>query len=198
MAESEDLRSLSDPHRAIDAKNNRDNSLRPVSTALTRMFSSQMPEEVRKRIMLDQHVKKSYAQFGQVTDEFILRHVNSVYLMRSKVIEGAHDLVVYVDNSTIAAELNARRELIRLKYREKFNLVIDAFEIRISKGEYLKKRPYSEGLIVKTAAENPLPELSAEESERVDAMLAGIGDPRLKASFKAAITASKRRKKLRK
>ncbi len=198
MPSKEDTRSLSDPFRALDAKNNRDNALRHVSGRLMNYLGARMPEETRRRIMLDRHIKKSYSQFGEVTDKFILSHVNSVYLMRSKIVEGARDLVVYVDNSTIAAELNAQRELIRLKYRENFKLVIDAFEIRISKGEYLKKHPYVDGLGKPTEEATSLPELTDEEQQRIEAVVGEVEDERLRDSFRAAMTASKRREKLSK
>ena len=67
-----------------------------------------------------------------------LDHTNAVYIVR----EGDEKtLIVYVDDSMFAAELNARRELIKLKFLQKFNEEIEEFKILISRGRYKQNYP---------------------------------------------------------
>ena len=114
-----------------------------------------------------------------------------MYLLKSQAVPGAYDLVVYLDNSTCAAELNARRELLRFEYLDRFNTTIDVFEIRISRGPYRDKHPFAERLSSDTQPKER--SLSEEETARIEEMTSAIEDPRLRASFQRAMTAQKRR-----
>lgn len=105
-------------------------------------------------------------------------------------VQEVFDLVVYVDNSLVAAELNARRELIRLKYREQFKAVIDIFEIRISRGAYKNKYPFRE-LRDRNEEYRPAHTLTQEELNEIDELLKDIPEGKLRASFKKAIKAQK-------
>lgn len=185
-----DWGSSRDPRRYIAVVNERNNSLRPVSSSLS-SFASSMPEEVKKRVLVQRKIEKTHAQFAKLVDPFILKHTNSVYLLKSQAIEGAYDLVVYLDNSTCAAELNARRELLRFEYLDRFNTTIDVFEIRISRGPYRDKHPFAERLSSDTQPKER--SLSEEETARIEEMTSAIEDPRLRASFQRAMTAQKRR-----
>ena len=98
---------------------------------------------------------------------------------------------MYIDNSLVAAELNARRELIRLKYREQFKISIDVFEIRISRGSYKGKYPFRNQDAVSQIDTQPR-DLSDEENERINELVEDISDKRIKESFIKAITAQKR------
>lgn len=167
----------------------RQREMQPVSSSL-QAFCSTMPEDVRKRILTERHIKKVHDQFADVVDPFILDHVNSVYLFKSKVNEEAHDLVVYLDNSTCAAELNARRELIRLKYRERFNVVIDVFEIRISRGSYRDTYPFRERH--NQEQEAPERDLTPEDYACIDDIISPLPEGKLKASFQRALSSQKR------
>ncbi len=182
--------SKSDPYRYIFAKNQRQNALKPVSGPID-SYLSRMPDEVRKRVLVGRRIEKVQSQFAEVVDPFILRHVNSVYLLKSKYAEGAFDLVVYLDNSMCAAELNARRELIRLKYREQFGILVDVFEIRISKGRYRESHPFCEEPANPTAEAAPLPEEDLAADARIDELTSSIDDPALRRSFKRAMAANK-------
>lgn len=187
-----DWGSSCDPRRYIAVVNERNNSLRPVSSSLS-SFASSMPEEVKKRVLVQRKIEKTHAQFAELVDLFILKHTNSVYLLKSQAVEGAYDLVVYLDNSTCAAELNARRELLRFEYLDRFNTTIDVFEIRISRGPYRDKHPFA-----KSPSSDTQPKersLSEEETARIEEMTSAIEDPRLRASFQRAMTAQKRRNK---
>ena len=150
-----------------------------------------MPEEVKKRVLVQRKIEKTHAQFAELVDPFILKHTNSVYLLKSQAVEGAYDLVVYLDNSTCAAELNARRELLRFEYLDRFNTTIDVFEIRISRGPYKEKHPFAEP--PSSDVQPKVRDLSEEESSRIEEMTSSIEDPRLRASFQRAMAAQKRR-----
>ena len=184
-----DWGSSRDPRRYIAAMNERSNSLRPVSGSLD-AFAATMPEEMRKRVLAQRKIEKTNQQFAALVDPFILKHTNSVYLLKSKAVPDAFDLVVYLDNSTCAAELNARRELLRFEYLDKFKVVIDVFEIRISRGSYKDNHPFADQ---KAKPDTPeVPEVSDADRAKIEEMTAGIEDPRLRASFQRAMTAQKR------
>ncbi|MFQ9741302.1 MAG: DciA family protein [Slackia sp.] len=75
----------------------------------------------------------------EAVDPVFLDHTNAVYIVR----EGDEKtLIVYVDDSMFAAELNARRELIKLKFLQKFNEEIEEFKILISRGRYNQNYPF--------------------------------------------------------
>lgn len=195
---ADDLRnesySSADPRRFARRFDARRGSLRPASESLN-AFVSDMPEEVRRRVLVDRRIKEVHDQFRRVVDPYILEHTNSVYLMRSKTVEGAYDLVVYVDASICAAELNARRELIRLKYREEFDIVVDVFEIRISRGSYRDKHPFSveeDSCEAGPACDEPL---DAAEAERIDRLVDQLPEGRMRDSFERAIGAQMERSK---
>ena len=48
---------------------------------------------------------------------------------------------MYVEDSLIAAEVDARREMIKLKFLELFGEEIDEFRIRVSRGKYKLSHP---------------------------------------------------------
>lgn len=191
MSNSNEHGSKSDPYRYIYAINQRQNALRSVSGPID-SFLSHMPEEVRSRILIERRIEKARSQFAEVVDPFILRHVNSVYLLKSKSMEGMFDLIVYLDNSTCAAELNARRELIRLKYREKFDTLVDVFEIRISKGKYRESHPFCSEDIDQQSTVPPSSADKVIDAARIEELTEGIEDPALRDSFKRAMAANKR------
>ncbi|MDO4400710.1 MAG: DUF721 domain-containing protein [Coriobacteriia bacterium] len=91
-------------------------------------------------------------------DDYILEHTNNVFILRAedaRTLRRDHDdrkdagatgtgkqLVVYVDESIVAAELNARRELVKLQFFEHFGERIDEFKIIISRGQYKSHHPF--------------------------------------------------------
>ena len=143
-------------------------------------------EEGKSQLALARHIKKSREQYKAVTDEFIVEHTNSVYLMQNS--SGLHDLIVYVDGSIYAAELNARREFIKWRYLDEYGIELENFEIRISKGSYRNNYPFKE-------EEEEIPfvprELSNEEMHEIDAIVAHTKDPELKESFRKLLIAEK-------
>lgn len=159
---------------------------------LMKSFLDHVPEEMRSQILIDRHIQRVHNQFKEVVDPFILLHTNSVYLLKDKQDNGEYELIVYVDNSTIAAELNARRELIRLKYRERFSIKVSKFEIYISKGEYRKKYPFKEEKIDNFRSKSYKHELSDKDKQAIDSIINDLPEGRMKDSFKRAISAEKK------
>lgn len=227
MSKHPEWGSSADPRRWVEAFNERNQRMRPLSQSASSVLNT-MPEEIKKRILINRRIRKVHEQFAAIVDPFILEHTNSVYLLKQKdalqenvsrenisenyaadsdqkfkkakndaVVQSdqnssqsVYDLVVYVDNSLCAAELNARRELIRLKYREQFNTVIDVFEIRISRGAYKEKYPFKETL---EAKQNAQPcELTQEDLLRISELTDVLPEGKMKDSFAEAIKAQKR------
>lgn len=158
-------------------------------------FFDHLPQEQKKKFLIDRKIKRVHQQFSQCVDPFILEHVNSVYLTKedhereSDVSrETSFKLTVYVDNSMVAAELNAQRELIVLKYRELFKLMIDDFQIRISRGAYLDNHPFQEQSSQK---EKKFRRLTPDEKREIEQATANISDEDIRASFQRALIATK-------
>ena len=74
-----------------------------------------------------------------VMEPMFLDHTNAVYIVNE---HGAKVLIVYVDDSLFAAELDARRELIKLKLLERYGEDIAEFRILVSRGKYKKNYPF--------------------------------------------------------
>lgn len=118
-----------------------------------------------------------------------LEHTNAVYLMNK---ENIRTLIVYVDESIFAAELNARRELFKLKFLDKFKEDIEVFEIHISRGNYKNLKPYQEQADnlsrLRQIDKNPPKPLSEEEKEEVREQALLVEDEKLRnALFKAMV-----------
>lgn len=136
--------------------------------------------------------KKAYraaqvrAMWSECVGEIFLDHTNSIYIVRE---EERKTLIVYVDESIFAAELNAQRELIKLKFLQKFGEDIDEFKILISRGNYKKNFPFkldqNQNLKNKTT---PIP-LSVNEKSRVAEITASIEDTKVRESLERAIVA---------
>ncbi len=171
-----------------------------VSQKIQHVFSS-MPEDIQEKIASHKYIQQVYDQFEQAVDSNLLKHVNSVYLVADKQALNTSSeekyrqpkkLTIYVDNSMSAAEFNARRELIVLKYRELFNLKISVFEIKISKGKYKKQYPF----IKKDAPQTtPVNTLTNKDYSEIEKMISKIKDQELKESFKKVLIAQKQRNK---
>lgn len=120
-----------------------------------------------------------------------LAHTNNVYIMDKK---GARTLIVYVDESIFAAELNAQRELIKLKLLELFGEAVEEFEILVSRGGYKKNHPY---LAADAGAPEPAPSVPLDEREwsYVSHSVSAIENKRLRDAFQKAMTADMEWKK---
>lgn len=101
-------------------------------------------------------------------------------------------LVVYIDSSLVSAELNAQRELIRLRYLTDFSVELVGFDIKLSRGGYLNKHPYRDREDAKREPKAIVSRetLSAEDLSYIDKVSSSIEDERLREAFKKAMTAS--------
>lgn len=129
--------------------------------------------------------------YGSAAQQF-LAHTNNVYIMNK---EGVRTLIVYVDESIFAAELNAQRELIKLKLLELFGEDIEEFEIYVSRGNYKDNHPYTSESFQEadeTAVSVPL---DANEKAQVSNAVSVVDDERLRKSIEKAMTASMEWKK---
>lgn len=162
-------------------------------------FIDHLPQDQKKKVLVERKVKQVYEQFSACVDPFIAEHVNSVYLVKDEEPSLHEDkdvsretslrLTVYVDNSIVAAELNARRELVVLKYRELFNIKLDKLEIKISRGAYRENYPLREKN--DEADQKIFHELTPEEEAAIELQTASISDEDIKASFQRVLKATK-------
>lgn len=160
-------------------------------SGLMKVFIDRLPEEQKRKALVEKKIKQVHEQFASCVDPFILKHVNSVYLIKENIDvsrETVLRLTVYVDNSTVAAELNAQRELIVLKYRELFKIKIDEFLIKISRGAYKDNHPFTEHSL-----ETPkkIRRLSPEEQQEIKTQVSVISDDDIRFSFEQLLKATK-------
>lgn len=172
-----------------------------ISQQITNVFNV-IPEPFQKKIANQSYINQVYKQFEEVVDKKLLKHVNSVYLLTDKQAltpketekENAKHLpkklIIYVDTSICAAEFNARRELIVLKYRELFGITISLFEIRISKGLYKESYPFIHDEEDKKIQEY---KLTKKDYELIEEMISTIEQPKLRDSFRKALIAQKKK-----
>ena len=121
------------------------------------------------------------------SSSLFLQHTNNVYIVNK---DGLKTLIVYVDESIFAAELNAQRELIKLKLLQLFGEEVEDFNIYISRGQYKNHHPYELDQSEKqTCAYQAVP-LSESEQEYVKKTTETIESQPLKNSFEKAMTAA--------
>ena len=113
-----------------------------------------------------------------------LAHTNNVYIM---VKSGMKTLIVYVDESIFAAELNAQRELIKLKLLELFGEEIEQFEIHVSRGDYKKNHPYVVAESASTKEHVATQPLDEDERNRVLETVSGIESENVRKALESAM-----------
>lgn len=123
--------------------------------------------------------------YGEAAAHF-LAHTNNVYIMDK---DGVLTLIVYVDESIYAADLNAQRELIRLKLLELCGEAVEEFEIYVSRGNYKANHPY----LTDSEEESDPPALAVpldpDEKSFVSDTVSVIADKRLRKAVEDAMTA---------
>ena len=122
-----------------------------------------------------------------------LAHTNKVIIMNR---DGVKTLIVYVDDSLFAAELNAQRELIKLKLLELFGEDIVDFQISISKWKRDRDvHPYLSDLSQKADTKPTAIPLDDAEKSFVSDTASQISDTKVRESLKKAMTADMEWKK---
>lgn len=92
------------------------------------------------RMRIERRAAQVRAMWADIVDEPIVRHTNAVYIKRT---DEGKELIAYVDESMYAAELNARRELIKLQFLRRYGEEIGTFKILISRGRYKHNYPFA-------------------------------------------------------
>lgn len=123
--------------------------------------------------------------------QLFLDHTNNVYIMRK---DGAKTLIVYVDDSIFAAELNAQRELIKLKLLELFGEQVEEFEIHVSRGKYKGNHPFADERAREQHAAADLQPLDEEGAKAVEEASRIVEHEMLREAFEKAMTADLARK----
>ena len=142
--------------------------------------------------MRTMQVRERYKQaiesvYPRATAVLHLNHTNSVII---KMIGDKRTLIVYVDDSLFAAELNAQRELIKLRLLELFGEDIDDFRIKVSKWKkYRECHPYVNDESPDYSSKSSSVPLTVDEQSYVSRTVAVIEDKKLRKSFKKAMTA---------
>lgn len=138
------------------------------------------------RARIQRRTAQVHAMWRDIVDDVIVRHTNSVYITREN---GVKKLTAYVDESIYAAELNARRELIKLQFARRYGEDIDEFRIFISRGRYKKNHPFveKEPPAYEERAQ-PAP-LSAEQRTELSAALSRVENPALRERLEKAAVA---------
>lgn len=122
-----------------------------------------------------------------------LEHTNNVIIT---VKNGVKTLIVYVDDSLFAAELNAQRELIKLKLLELFGEDIDDFQIKTSKWKkYKEQHPYKEEEDSQVSEITPSVPLDNDEKLYVKDTASMIDDEKVRESLEKAMKADMEWKK---
>ena len=138
------------------------------------------------RIRIDRRAAQVRAMWADIVDDPIVRHTNAVFIKRT---EAGKELIAYVDESIYAAELNARRELIKLQFLRRYGEEIATFKILISRGRYKHIYPFvreSEPDYEESCAPEPL-----QEGQRaaLSAALDKVDSPELRRSLERAASA---------
>ena len=123
--------------------------------------------------------------------QVFLNHTNSVYIIRENDLKV---LIAYMDESIFAAEINARREMIKLKLLERFGEDIDDFRILISRGAYKKKHLYSTADYGSFSVTPPRKPLSSQKIRSIEENASNIENDRVRKSLVKAMISDLERK----
>lgn len=135
----------------------------------------------------DRYKKALESVYSAQTAHLHLAHTNNVVI---KSIKGVKTLVVYVDDSLFAAELNAQRELIKLMLQELFSEEVEEFKIRVSAWKkYREKHPYIDEESENSSRKTPSIPLDDHERSFVSRVSCVIKDEKVRKSLERAMTA---------
>jgi len=147
--------------------------------------------DAARKNMRIQQVRERYREaiesvYPSQTAKLHLNHTNKVIIT---TVKGTCTLIVYVDDSLFAAELNAQRELIKLRLLELFGEEIEDFQIKISRWRKQKEEhPYIETNSLVPEKPSVIP-LDDHEKSFVDRTVGRIEDEKIKKSLERAMTA---------
>ena len=146
-------------------------------------------EQARLNLRANQ-VRDRYKQAIELvyreTAPLFLAHTNNVFIMTKNNVK---TLIVYVDESIFAAELNAQRELIKLHLLQLFGEDIEQFEILVSKPKFKKHHPYLKDAEDQPQRKPPSIPLTDDERAYVQSTTEAVEDERLRETLRKAMTA---------
>ena len=167
--------------------------MRKIGNDVQRLVSTLGSGSEEARInMRTQQVRSRYKQaiesvYPDQTAQLHLAHTNNVIIT---TVKGTRSLIVYVDDSLFAAELNAQRELIKLKLLELFGEEVEDFQIKVSRWKkYRDNHPYVNEESEKSNRDSHSIPLDDRERSYVSETASLIDDERLRKSLERAMTA---------
>ena len=165
--------------------------MKKVGADITYLVASLVGDDEQARINLRanqvrERYKRALETVYRDQAPLFLAHTNNVYIMMK---DGVRTLIVYVDESIYAAELNAQRELIRLHLLELFGEDVEAFEIYVSKPKFKSNHPYLTDSPQKVDETAPSIPLNDDEKAYVSDTVAKIDDQHLRETLQKAMTA---------
>lgn len=167
--------------------------------------------EMRRAAVNDVWASSVHAVFKEAAS-FILEHVNAVYVMsaeqgakvrrfdRPADVQGGNPggnvLVVYSDDSMVRSELDARQELLKMKFRERGERIA-SLKIIPSTGGMRARRPFAKN-DVPSACESPFDALARDShtcgeglcEQRARELAEVIENPAVRKAATRAMTAS--------
>ena len=148
---------------------------------------------MRVQEVLDRYRQAIESVYPEATAALHLAHTNKVIITN---VDEMRTLIVYVDESLFAAELNAQRELIRLRLLELFGEEIEQFQIKTSRWrKYREMHPYSNGDSNESDKKPTAIPLEEDEKSFVSRTASVIEDERIRKSLEKAMTADLELKK---
>ena len=165
--------------------------MKKIGADITQLVSSLAGDSEQARINLRanqvrERYKAAIQKTYRDTAPLFLAHTNNVYIM---IKDGVRTLIVYVDESIFAAELNAQRELIKLYLLQLFGEDVESFEIHVSRGKYKKNHPYLTESEAEDATKAPSVPLNANERAYVSDTVSVVEDDQLRETLRKAMTA---------
>ena len=165
--------------------------MKKISADITQLVSELAGDSEQARINLRanqvrERYKAAIEQTYRETASLFLAHTNNVYIMTK---DGVRTLIVYVDESIFAAELNAQRELIKLYLLQMFGEDVESFEIHVSRGKYKKNHPYLAETDGNSNENAPAIPLSDDEKAYVSDTVSVVEDDYLRETIRKAMTA---------
>ena len=142
---------------------------------------------MRVRQVLERYRQAIESVYPGETASLHLAHTNKVIITNT---DDVRTLIVYVDDSLFAAELNAQRELIRLKLLELFGEDVADFQIKTSRWKkYREIHPYTDIDFEDSDRKTPSVPLNDDEKEFVSRTVGVVQDIRIQKSLEKAMTA---------
>ena len=163
--------------------------MRKIGTDIGNLVATLAGDDEQARInmranQVRDRYKRAIESVYRDTAPLFLAHTNNVYIMKK---DDKPTLIVYVDESIFAAELNAQRELIKLQLLQLFGEDVEQFEIHVSRGKYKKNHPFLAENRENTVERPPSIPLDDTEETFVSNTVSTVEDQRLRETLQKAM-----------